>query len=201
VKFTLLVFTFATCLLLSAQSEAASLSGTVTLNDKPVESVIVYLESVEAVQSTPKREPVIIEQRNLTFSPNVIPVVQGTTIKFVNSDNVHHGIFSPSPGAGKLSLGTDGHGEVRSVRLDTLGEVVLLCNVHLEMEARVLVVKDPYFAVTAVDGRYLVSDIPPGAYLLRVWRKHKQALAEPLELSLARDLTLDLRLKPLESVF
>jgi plastocyanin len=183
-------------LLTATGSEAASLSGIVTLDEKPVEEVVVYLESVESRQLPPRREPVIIEQRNLTFSPSVIPVVQGTTVTFINSDNVHHGIFNPSPGAGKFNLGTYGHGEQRSVKLDTLGEVVVLCNVHLEMEARILVVKDPYFAVTTADGRYLVPDIPPGTYLLRVWRKHKQALAEPLELSLARDLALDLRLKP-----
>jgi plastocyanin len=183
-------------LLVATGSEAASLSGIVTLDEKPVGGAIVYLESVENQQLAPKPDPIVIEQRDLTFSPNVIPVVQGTTIKFLNSDNVHHGIFSPSSGVGKFNFGTYGHGEQRLVKLDTLGEVVILCNVHLEMEARVLVVKDPYFAVTTAEGRYLVQDIPPGDYLLRVWRKHKEALAEPLELSLARDLALDLRLKP-----
>jgi plastocyanin len=187
---------FGLCLLTMTQSEAASLSGIVTLDEKPVGGVIIYLESVETRQLAPSRKPIVIEQRNLTFSPNVIPVVQGATIKFINSDNVHHGIFSPSSGADKFNFGTYGHGEQRLVKLDTLGEIVILCNVHLEMEARVLVVKDPYFAVTTAEGRYLVQDIPPGAYLLRVWRKHNQALAEPLELSLARDLALDLRLKP-----
>ena len=195
VKRTALALMFGLCLLVVSRSEAASLSGTVSFDEKPAEGVVVYLEGVQPHLSSPRREPVVIEQRNLTFSPGVIPVVQGTTIKFVNGDNVHHGIFSPSSGAGKFSLGTYGRGEQRLMKFDTPGEIVILCNIHLEMEARVLVLKDPYFAVTTADGRYLVQDIPPGAYLLRVWRKHGQALAEPLELSLASDLALDLRLE------
>ncbi len=195
VRRTALALTFGVCLLGALRSEAASLSGTVSFDEKPVEGAIVYLESVQPQLSPPRREPVVVEQRNLTFSPEVIPVVQGTTVKFVNSDNVYHGLFSPSPGVEKFNLGTYGHGEQRLMKFDTPGEVVILCNIHLEMEARVVVLKDPYFAVTTADGRYLVHDVPPGAYLLRVWRKHEQALAEPVELSLANDLALDLRLK------
>jgi len=180
--------------LIATRSEAASLSGTVSLDEKPIEDAVIYLESVQPYPSSIKSEPIVIEQRNLTFSPGVIPVVQGSTIRFVNSDNVTHGIFSPSLGAEKFNLGTYSRGESRSLKFNTPGEVVLLCHIHLEMEARVLVLKDPYFAHTSEDGRYAVTDVPPGAYLLRVWRKQGKTLAEPLELSLAGDLTLDLKL-------
>lgn len=191
---SILAVTLGVWLLIAARCEAASLQGTVTLDEKPIEDAVIYLERVQPHPSSSKSEPLVIEQRNLAFSPAVLPLVQGTTVKFINSDNVTHGIFSSSTGAEKVNLGTYNHGESRILKFNTPGEVVLLCHIHLEMEARVLVLKDPYFARTSEDGRYVVTNVPLGAYLLRVWRKQGKTLAEPLELSLAGDLTLNLKL-------
>lgn len=183
--------------LATAQSKAASLSGTVTVDGIPVGGAVVYLESTS---DHPRRSlnssPVVIEQRNLTFSPGVIPIVQGTTVTFANQDSVPHGVYSPSVEAGKFNLKTYGHGEERRMVFASPGEVIVLCNIHPEMEARLLVLKDPYFATTAAGGQYQVRGVPPGTYLLRVWRARSSTSADPVELSLAGDLTLDLRLNP-----
>lgn len=177
------------------QSEAASLSGTVTIAGKPAEGSVVYLESTEETPPPPVAAPVVIEQRDLAFSPPVLPVVRGTVVKFTNSDSTLHNVFSPSAIEGKFNLGTYGHGEERSMTFSTPGEVIILCNIHMEMEARILVLKDPYFATTAPDGRYHIPDVPPGAYLLRVWKNHLFSFSEPLEMSATGDLVLDLQIK------
>jgi plastocyanin len=186
---------FGLSLLIMLPAEAASLSGVVTIDGHPVTGVIVYLEGVEESRSGSfASAPVVIEQRNLTFSPSVIPIVQGSSVVFTNNDSVPHGIYSPSGEAEKFNLGTYSHGEERRMVFSSPGEIILLCHIHPEMEARLLVFKDPYFATSAADGRYHVREVPPGKYLLRVWRPRQQTPADPLELSLAGDLTLDLRL-------
>ena len=194
VRRTVLALTLGLYWLVVSRSEAASLSGTVSFDEKPVEDAVVYLESVRPYPPPSSREPVVIEQRNLTFSPRMIPVEQGTPVIFTNRDSVPHGIYSPSIEAAKFNLGTYGHGEERQLVFQSPGEIILLCHIHPEMEARLFVLRDPYFTTTAADGRYRVRDVPPGTYFLRVWRPHQQAPADPLELSLAGDLTLDLRL-------
>lgn len=186
---------FGACWLIGPHTEAASLSGTVTIDGHPTSGIIVYLEGI--AESRPESSPlssVIIEQRNLTFSPSVIPVVQGSTVVFTNRDSVPHGVYSPSVEATKFNLGTYSRGEERRMVFHSPGEIILLCHIHPEMEAHLLVFKDPYFTMTTTDGRYQVNSVPPGTYFLRVWRPHQQTPAEPLELSLAGDLTLDLRL-------
>ena len=181
--------------LATSHSDAASLSGRVTIEGHPADGVIVYLEGAPEHRSgSPSSSPVVIEQRNLTFSPGVIPVVQGSTVVFTNRDSVPHGVYSPSVEAGKFNLGTYSHGEERRMVFHSPGEIILLCNIHPEMEARLFVFKDPYFTTTTTDGHYHVRDVPPGTYFLRVWRAHQQVPVDPVELSLAGDLTLDLRL-------
>ena len=179
----------------SSLSAAASLSGTVTIAGLPAEEAVVYLESIADHPAFPPTTPAVIDQRHLSFFPRILPVVQGTTVTFTNSDNVQHGIFSPSAIAGKFNLGTYGRGEERQVIFTEPGEVVVLCNTHLEMEARILVLKDPYFTITKTSGKYHIANVPPGTYFLRVWRDRLHAFSEPLELSLTGDLTLDLRIK------
>jgi plastocyanin len=194
VRRTVLALTLGLYWLVVARSEAASLSGTVSFDEKPVEDAVVYLESVRPRPPSPKREPVVIEQRNLAFSQRIIPIEQGTPVTFTNRDSVPHGIYSPSVEAAKFNLGTYSHGEERRLVFQSPGEIILLCHIHPEMEARLFVFRDPYFTTTTADGRYRVRDVPPGTYFLRVWRPRQQTPTDPLELSLAGDLTLDLRL-------
>ena len=76
-------------------------------------------------------------------------VVQvGATVEFLNSDKVAHNIFWPAiSGNKKLShnLGTWPIGQKREFKFDTPGVVPLLCNVHPEMSAYIVVSPDAVF--------------------------------------------------------
>ena len=60
---------------------------------------------------------------------------------------------------------------------DKPGVVVLGCNIHDWMVGYVYVSESPYFAKTNAEGKAVLSDLPPRAYVVRVW--HAQlAIAE-----------------------
>jgi hypothetical protein len=46
---------------------------------------------------------------------------------------------------------------------------VMQCGFHPYMFSWGIVVDNPYYAITAEDGRFEISDIPPGTYTLTVW--------------------------------
>ena len=50
-----------------------------------------------------------------------------------------------------------------------MGHVVLLCNIHAEMEGHIVVLQNPFFAVTGKDGLYEIKDVPPGQYTVTTW--------------------------------
>lgn len=46
---------------------------------------------------------------------------------------------------------------------------VMQCGFHPYMFSWGVVVENPYYAITAEDGRFEIADVPPGTYLLTVW--------------------------------
>jgi hypothetical protein len=132
-----------------------------------------------------------MDQKNLAFAPRVLPVVQGTTVSFTNSDDIQHNVFSPSRAAGAFDLGTYSRGEARSVTMRQEGDVLVLCNIHMEMEAHILVLRDPFFAVTDRDGRYRIADVPPGRYAVKLWSRSWLPAERTLDVPDAPGATLD----------
>ena len=45
------------------------------------------------------------------------------------------------------------------------------CNVHPWMKSYIFVFKNPYFAVTTKDGKFDLSNLPPGTYTIEAWQE------------------------------
>lgn len=135
-------------------------------------NAVVYIENQSGMRFTaPTQEP-LMDQKNLRFVPHVLPVQVGTTVRFKNSDPVVHNIFTPSPAGDMFNLGSWKGDEVKMHTFDKTGEVVLLCNLHPEMEGFIYVTPTPYFAKTDASGEYTISNVPAGTYTLNVWAEN-----------------------------
>ena len=159
-------------LLAPTLGRAAEVSGTARIGGRAADDTVVYLEGETPPTTTPApTAQAIMDQKNLTFVPSVLAVERGTVVEFTNSDDVQHNVFTPSVSAGRFNLGTYNRGETRSVTLAQSGDAVILCNIHMEMEAHIVVVDGPYFAVTDAAGAFRIADVPPGRYTLKLWRR------------------------------
>ncbi len=156
-------------------------------------NVLVYIASAPG-QFSPQAAPQV-DQRGLSFQPHVLPIVVGTTVNFLNSDDVQHNVFTPSAAGDFFNLGTWPKGQVRPYTFMKMGKVELLCNVHYEMRSYILVLQNPFFAVTDKEGNYRIENVPPGAYTLKVWHEHAGAPAQSLRVS-DGTLTVNFELAP-----
>jgi plastocyanin len=148
---------------------AGSVKGKVT----PGKSV-VYLEGA-APQAVDKQ--VVMDQKGLQFQPHILLVQVGTTVEFLNSDNVQHNVFWPSISGDKKkghNMGTWPQGQKRPFKFAEGGVVSLLCNVHPEMSGYIIVSPSPYFAETAADGAYTIASVPDGDYTITAWHEGKK---------------------------
>ena len=139
---------------------------------KSAENIAVYIDAIPGKKFDHPVDRVSVDQRNSVFIPHTIVILRGTTVDFLNSDHVAHNVYWPSINGDKKlrhSLTVVSPGQKKSFEFDDLGSAQLLCNLHPEMVAYIVIVPTPYFALTGSDGTFTIKDVPPGTYTLKTW--------------------------------
>ena len=130
------------------------------------EGTVVVFDPKDAVPP-PAHNTATIDQVNRQFVPRVTVVRTGTSIKFPNSDNVRHQVYSFSA-AKTFTLKLYSGQPSDPVVFDKPGLVVLGCNIHDRMSGFVGIVDTPYFGKASAAGTFGI-DLPPGHYRVRIW--------------------------------
>jgi len=156
----------------------STISGTVKIAGLASNAdAVVYVQ--QAPGTFPAGKPADMDQRKMQFIPHVLPIVAGTTVKFLNSDPTPHNVFSPDNE--KYNLGTWPQGQTKDYVFSKCAKppcvYTQLCRVHSEMEGYVVVLQNPFFAVTGKEGHYQIDNVPPGNYTLAWW--HSKAKTPP----------------------
>ena len=178
------------------QGHLGSVQGALRAADVRTADAVVYLVPLNSSELPPPAEHQLIDQRDLRFAPRVLILPPGSTVDFLNSDPLLHNVFSPaSPGPG-FNLGVYPLTERRSHVFLEEGAHVVLCHIHPEMLAYVIVL--PVRLRTTVDseGRFLLDSVPPGHYQLRVWHRRLTFPGQQIEVAPDARLHLDLFLSP-----
>lgn len=148
---------------------------------KDQSQVVAWLtpaNGVKFVSATAQNAHYRLVQRNKRFEPALLVVPVGSVVDFPNEDPWFHNVFSLYRGK-RFDLGLYQAGSQRSVRFDKPGVSYLFCNIHPEMTGVVLAVESELFAVSDKSGRYEITGVPEGKYLLHVW--YQDAAPEALE--------------------
>lgn len=181
-------------------AETGIVKGTITIGGRPTPDAVVSVEGSQLKAPSAQRSALgtkkaAIDQRDMKFIPRVLAVAAGTTVDFPNNDKTFHNVFSNSE-AKKFDLGLYPSGQSRSATFDKPGVVKILCNVHPNMEAYVVVKSHSYFSATDARGNYTLKGLPLGKYRLEIWHPDFGARTVPVEL--VRDgevLAIDMDLK------
>lgn len=147
---------------------------------------VVYVEAVPGKTFPAPSQHTTIDQKGLMFVPHIVTVQQGTTVEFLNSDSVAHNVFWISISGNKKlghNLGTWPQGQRQSFKFDNPGVVPLLCNVHPEMSAYVIVSPTPYFAETDKSGAFKIDNVPDGAYTVTAWHEGAKSKSNPVKVA------------------
>jgi plastocyanin len=170
--------------------------GTVTVTGATSSADAVVFVQQAPGRFQPPTEPADMDQRKKEFVPHVLPIVAGARVRFLNSDPTHHNVFSPDHE--KYNLGTWRQGQTKAYTFDKCTTFpcayTQLCLLHAEMQAFIVVLQNPYFAVTDQKGGYEIANVPPGSYQLAVWRMKGKTLPKPVTVNASATVTVDFTL-------
>jgi len=132
---------------------------------------VVSLEGI--AKGRPIEREVLHEIDNVKcrFAPHAIVAEVGQFVVFKNSDPIlhtAHALFKGEQPQFNVGLYP---GRISRKPLTTPGIVKIICEVHPWMSAYVAVSDHPYHAVTDTYGEYLIQDVPPGVYQLKLWHE------------------------------
>jgi plastocyanin len=176
----------------AAGGTSGVVTGTVTAGGAALADAVVYIQHADGT-FVPPPKPATMDQRGMKFLPRILPVVVGTTVRFLNNDTTQHNVFSPDNE--KYNLGTWPQGQAKDRVFARCAKppcaYVQLCRIHPEMEAYVVVLQNPFFAATDATGRYRIDNVPPGSYSLGVWAPAGKAAAKSLVVDAAKPANVD----------
>jgi hypothetical protein len=136
-----------------------------------VRNAVVYLADIKSGKALRLAEPVRLDNRTCTFVPHVLSATLGQTLAIHNSDPFLHDAHALLGPRTLFNVAILKDRTVNQPLLET-GLIHLNCNIrHTWMHAYLFVVEHPYHAVTDTDGRFVMEDVPPGVWTLRVWHE------------------------------
>ena len=191
------------------QAFAGGIKGQVSVKGlRSPANILVFVSKAPDLPGDVSALKFIMDQKNLTFVPHILPVLVGSTVQFPNHDKVSHNVFSLSR-TKKFNLGSYGPGTMETVVFDKSGIVELRCDVHAEMSAYIMVLKNPYWAVTDEQGHFEIPDLnyleqhgvkgvsglPAGKYVLKTWHEKLQSTKQTVEVPKEGDVNVSLELR------
>lgn len=166
----------------------------------PVKDVIAELQ-VSQIDTVPQ-EIGVMDQVNRTFVPNVLLIARGQRVRFPNSDNVRHHVYSFSD-VRQFSTPLYADEEVDPILFDQAGVATLGCNIHDSMVA--------YVYVSEWQDRYQSDELGrisldnTGADVIHVWHPWLQTPGNRQEIPLSgasnKQLTIELDVRDPSQVF
>jgi plastocyanin len=152
-------------------------------------NVVVWLTPADPIAKAAafrSTQPPRLIQKNKSFDPHLLVVAVGSVVAFPNHDPFFHNVFSLFEGK-RFDLGLYEAGSTRDVHFDKPGIAYIFCNIHPEMSAVVVALDTPYYGISDARGQIIITAVPPGKYMLRVW--HESALPDTLK-AMTREVTI-----------
>jgi hypothetical protein len=136
-----------------------------------VANTVVFLTNIssgKAMDIPAQRQ--FLDQRTCRYEPHILLVPAAGTLQMKSSDPTLHTVHMD--GAATYNLPFPFPNQVVSRQMSTPGVVNLKCNGgHTWMNAELFVVSHPYYAVTDENGKFELSNVPPGAYTIEAWHE------------------------------
>lgn len=145
--------------------------------------------------------PLIMDQIDKSFAPNVLIAPKNSLVSFPNSDDIRHHVYSFSA-AKTFELKLYAARPKNPIEFEQEGIVVLGCNIHDSMVGYIYVHDNTYTVKSNVTGKIEIDEIPALAKSFYLWHpnamkgvEHREMLPIALLKAKNKEITLTLNTK------
>ncbi len=161
-----------------------------------IRDVHVGIESHSAGRHTPPTTPVVIEQKNCSYRPRVVGIMEGQALDITNGDQTFHNVHAYVGAETFFNRAQPaGAKPIRSNTAPAGTEMKFACDIHPWMRGYAVVTDHPYFDVTDEQGAFTIANVPAGRYTLRAWHPKLGTQKQTIEVVDGKTTTVSFRLK------
>jgi hypothetical protein len=150
-------------------------------------NVVVWIEGLRSGKPLPIERRLELESLNCRLDPRVQAAVTGSGLNVLGHDEFrqHLRFIAAGDTAARtvVLLGRDEQVIPTNLPFASPGLVIVHDADHAWPRAYIAVFDNPYFAVTAPDGKFSIEGIPPGKYTLATWHERTGKHEQPIEVT------------------
>jgi Polysaccharide lyase family 4, domain II len=136
-----------------------------------VANTVVFLKDISRGKAMDIPEPRrSLNQKQCRYEPHILLVPENGPLQLKSSDAVLHTVHMDGAASYNLPFPFIDRPVTRT--MPAAGLVNVRCNGgHSWMNAEIMVVSHPYYAVTDESGKFELTDVPPGQYQIVAWHE------------------------------
>ena len=143
-----------------------------------VRFAVVWIDQIAQGKRCEPAGTATLRQRKCEYSPHVLILRPNDELEIVNEDPILHNVHSYDMNRSLRSVFNIAqpvrgyHTHVRGADLTGINAMMTTCDAgHPWMSAYIIRASSPYCTVTDPDGKFSLSDVPPGTYTLKMWHE------------------------------
>lgn len=130
--------------------------------------------------------PAVMDQKGCRYEPHVLGIQIGQPFRILNSDGILHNVHSLPKINKPFNMAMPASRTEASHTFEKPENVFQVkCDVHPWMSAWIAVLTNPFYAVTAKDGKFTIPNLDPGTYEVEAW--HEKLGIQKLSVTVGAD--------------
>lgn len=136
-------------------------------------NILVYVSKGLPDKTWPvPSEPAVISQKGCVYSPHVLALQAGQSLKILNPDNIMHNVNGMAEKNPAFNKGMPKGVEEVTIPMDQPeAPFMIKCDVHPWMRSYCAVMSHPFFTVTKADGKFTLEGLDAGEYEISAWHE------------------------------
>lgn len=134
------------------------------------------------------KTPVTMDQKGCQYVPHVMGIMVGQPYRILNSDGIMHNVHTLPKVNKSFNSAMPANRKEATTSFDRPEDIFnIKCDVHPWMSAYIGVFTHPFYSVTRPDGKFTISGLDPGTYVITAW--HERLGTQTATVTVAADET------------